>query len=585
MHSSFNRRQVLQAAIGAAALAPLGRLRADAPELGSVDVSRTTGGVVSSNSAAASAVGSEVLADGGDAVDAAIAVALAMAVTWPEAGNIGGGGFMMVAPPAGSRSPIACIDYRETAPGAVTETTLANQVDRRHPRMVGVPGTVRGLALAHQRYGTLPWKRLVQPAVALAGQGVVVEAALADSINGVLNAVSQSPRSWHKPLQQTFAHPQGRPWQAGDVLKQPVLAATLQRIADNGPDEFYQGQTAEHLAKFFADNEGLITATDLQSYQAVVRSPIQTGFAGFDVWGPPPPSSGGLVLQWMLRMIEQVGLPDPGDAVWTPASVHVMAEAMRRAYRERAAHLGDPDFVEIPAELTTPAFATRLAASISRDQATDSRALAGDIPLSAGPAESPQTTHFSVVDAAGMAVANTYTLEASWGSWVMDPATGFVLNNEMGDFNWVPGYTDVAGRIGTAANLMAPGKRMLSSQTPTIVQRDGRTVLVTGSPGGRSIINTVLCILVQRLRWGRSLPEAIAAPRFSQTWLPDQLRIETAAGDGLTDVSAALQAMGHAVTPIGFQGAAHSIAVDPGSGVRTGVADWRRGGRVAVSLP
>lgn len=583
MNSSVHRRQVLQAAI-AAALVPLDRLRADAPGNRSVDVAQTTGGVVSSNSAAASTAGRELMTAGGNAVDAAIATAFALAVTWPEAGNIGGGGFMMVAPPAGSAAPTACIDYRETAPRVVTATTLAKQVDRRHPRMVGVPGTVRGLALAHDRYGSLPWKQLLQPAIRLAAEGCVVEASLAESINAVLAAVDQSQQPWHQPLRQTFAHPDRRDWRVGDVLKQPVLAATLQRIADQGPDEFYEGQTAQHLASYFARSEGLITAADLQSYKAVVRPPVVTQFCGFDVLGPPPPSSGGIVLQLALRMIDQVGLPDPGNAIWTPTIVHIIAEAMRRAYRERAAHLGDPDFVEIPAELSKPSFAAELAATISRDRATDSRTLAGDLPLSAGPPESPQTTHFSVVDAAGMAVSNTYTLEASWGSWLLDPATGFVLNNEMGDFNWVPGYTNLAGQIGSDANLMAPGKRMLSSQTPTIVRRQGDTVLVTGSPGGRSIINTVLCILVQRLRLGRSLPESIAAPRFSQIWLPDQLQIETATGTGLTDLTAALQAMGHVVAPTDRQGAAHSIAVDAGSGVRTGVADWRRGGRVAVSL-
>lgn len=581
----LNRRETLRAALALAGTAGIGaRCTAQTTAVSGyrpADVLRGPAGMAVSNSAAASSAGRDILAAGGNAVDAAVAVAFALAVTWPEAGNIGGGGFMMIAPP--EQDPL-CVDYRETAPQAVTATTLAEQTDRRHPRMVGVPGTVRGLALAQQSHGRLSWQAVLQPAIALAAGGCVVEAPLADSLNAVLAAVSKSTAPWHRPLEQTFGHPQRRRWRAGDRLVQPVLAATLQRIAEEGPDEFYSGQTARSLADYFEQHQGLITAEDLEGYQAVLRQPIRTNFAGHQVWAAPPPSSGGVALRLALQMIEHVGMPDPGDAAWTPMTVHIVAEAMRRTFRERAAYLGDPDFTPLPAWLGRRTHAAKLAESISRSRATDSRTLAGDIPLETGPVESPQTTHFSVIDAEGMAVSNTYTLEASWGSWLLDPATGFVLNNEMGDFNPVPGVTDLKGQIGTAPNQLAPGKRMLSSQTPTIVRRDGKTVLITGSPGGRTIINTVLCVLVQHLLFARPLPEAIAAPRFHHGWLPDQLRIETGGQSRLGELRGRLESLGHRVVETRGQGAAHSIAIEPASGIRVGVADGRRGGRVAATL-
>ncbi len=590
---------VILAVLSVGAPSPAQRL---GPQRG-VDIARTRGGVVASVSPAASLVGRNVLIRGGNAIDSAVATAFALAVTWPEAGNLGGGGFMMIA--NGDQPDVACIDYRETAPARCSATSFTNQIDHHDARMVGVPGTVRGLSLAHSRYGHLPWADLVRPAVRLAQEGFVVDEHLAKSLNRVLNAVKSDTPKQHAELIRVYGHPEDRDWHVGDIIRLPDLAATLQRIADNGPDAFYLGATARRIAKFMTDNSGFVTAADLSNYRAVERTAIRTDFGGLTIFGPPPPSSGGITLAMILNQLEASPFRLAGDAqrdlgdtttvplvqqtnaskaAWTVDQVHWVAEAMRRAFRERAAHLGDADFVAIPDELTSKPFAKRLAATISPDRATDSRDLAGDIPLSALPYESPNTTHFSVVDKNGITVSNTYTLEWSWGSRLIAPGTGVVLNNEMGDFNWFPGYTNLSGKIGTKANLVAPGKRMLSSMTPVIVKRDGKVVLATGSPGGRTIINTVACVLLQRFVLQRTLAEAVSAPRFHHQWLPDELRIEAEDGPEFERMMKQLEAMGHAVrvNPVP-QGSVHSIEIDPDTGVRTGVSDWRRGGRVEVA--
>ena len=381
-----------------------------------------------------------------------------------------------------------------------------------------------------------------------------------------------------------MARSDGRAWRAGDVLRLPDLAGTLERIAAKGPDEFYEGTTSRLLAKYMKESDGFITADDLAKYKAVIRKPIRTEFRGYTVYGPPPPSSGGITISMMLQVLDEMGLESPSEGIeWDERQVHMITEAMRHAFRERAAYLGDADFVEIPNDLTSREFAKKIAASISMDQATDSRAIAGDIPIATGPYESPDTTHFSVVDQNGMTVSNTYTLEGGWGAWVIAPGTGAVLNNEMGDFNWYPGHTDQRGRIGTEPNQIAPNKRMLSSMSPTIVQQNGKTILATGSPGGRTIINTVLGILLQRLAFDRSLPQAVTATRMHHQWLPDELRIEAEAGPSFEELVNSLKEKGHKVRVGRRQGSVHSIEIDPETGVRTGVSDWRRGGRVVVT--
>ena len=526
-------------------------------------------GVVVSVSEPASRAGLEVLRDGGTAVDAAVATAFALAVTHPQAGNIGGGGFMLVHP-GGGAEPVSFV-YRETAPAASTKTMFELGEDRHTAKMAGTPGTVRGMELAHRRFGKLPWKRLVLPAVKLARDGFAVDRSLASSLNSI---VKNSPR--HEELRRVFSHPDKRPWEAGDKLVQPDLADSLEQIALKGPNAFYQGKIAELLVREMQQSGGLITRDDLAKYHAIERKPIHGTYRGYDVYGPPPPSSGGICLVQMLNVLETFNLRQRDR--FAAETLHLMAEAMRRAYYERARHLGDPDFVEIPSHLTSKAFARELAATINPKRATPSVELSKDIKLVD---ESESTTHFSVIDATGMAVSNTYTLEHSYGCRVVVRGAGFLLNNEMGDFNQKPGHTDRAGNIGTDPNLVAPGKRMLSSQTPTIVARDGKVVLVTGSPGGRTIINTVLCVVLNTLEYEMPLREAVDAPRLHQQWFPDQLYFEASRQDAYQKTVQQLEALGHEIGKPRKQGDAHSIRVDAERKRYRGVADQRISGSAA----
>lgn len=531
-------------------------------------------GMVVSASRPASEVGRKVIQDGGNAVDAAVSVAFALAVTWPEAGNLGGGGFMMVHP--GDDRPAVCVDYRETAPAAATKTMFGPRDGRHTHKIVGVPGTVRGLALAHQKFGSLPWKRLVMPSARLAAAGFTVDRHLAGSLNGVLRSRSVRAGERFAELRRVYGKPGGENWRAGDRLVLPDLAATLTQIAEEGADAFYRGRPAAQLVAEMQRGEGLITAADLHGYQARVRAPIRGTFRGYQVLGPPPPSSGGICIIQALHLLEAADLRQYDR--YSPEAVHLLTETSRRIFCDRARHLGDADFVPIPARLTDPAYARELLQQMSRKRATASEALAPDIPLVG---ESESTTHFSVADGAGMAVSNTYTLEASWGSRIVVKGAGFLLNNEMGDFNWVPGETNRRGRIGTKANLIAPGKRMLSSQSPVIVTRGGRAVLVAGSPGGRTIINTVIGMLVNTLEYQMPLPDAVDAPRMHHQWFPDQLTLEADSQRHSSELVAALKAMGHAVRLRRQQGSVHAIQIDPDTGTLHGVADRRRGGHAA----
>ncbi len=533
--------------------------------------------MVVSASGHASRIGREVLSQGGNAVDAAVATAFAMAVTWPEAGNIGGGGFMMVHPPDG-RPPV-CIDYRETAPDAANPTMFQHD-DRRYTcKMVGVPGTVRGLALAHQKYGRLPWRQLVLPAASLAKEGFEVDSELASSINRVLERLPQPPGPDFSELKRIYAKPGGGAWRSGDRMILGDLAGTLQSIATEGPDSFYTGKIADQMVAEMQRGGGIMTKTDLKRYKAKVRQPIRGTYRGYDILGPPPPSSGGICLIQMLNVLENFDMRS--HERYSARNMHVMAEAMRRAFRDRAAYLADSDFVRIPDHLTDKAYARRLAAEIDLHRATASESLAGNIDLAS---ESPDTTHFSVIDSDGMAVSNTYTLEASWGSRIVVHGAGFLLNNEMGDFNRKPGHTDRKGAIGTIPNRIASHKRMLSSQTPVIVAKEGRVVLITGSPGGRTIINTVLNVVLNVLEFGMDLPDSVASPRMHHQWFPDELRFEGLDEDGHSAAVAQLRAMGHSLKLPGGssqQGSAHSILADQETGTLHGVADRRRGGEAS----
>ncbi len=516
----------------------------------------------------AAKVGANVLADGGTAVDAAVAVALALCVTYPPAGNIGGGGFMMVLPP-GARVPV-CLDYRETAPHRATPQMFASQTTRLGRRVVGVPGTLRGLQAAHRRFGRLPWKRLVAPAVRLAEAGFPVDAFLA----GSLNAVLADPRTAaFGEFRRTFAPPDGRSWRPGDRLVQPDLARTLRRIGECGADVFYCGEIARRLAEDMRRHGGLIDEHDLRAYRAVWRTPIRTPLGRCEVFAPPPPSSGGVCLFEMLQMLQRFPLRERGR--FHPDTLHWMVEAMRRAYADRARYLGDPAFAPFPLELLTEDYARRRAGEIDPCHATPSEHVAPEIALAP---ESPDTTHFSIADAEGMVVANTYTLEAAYGARVVVPGLGFLLNNEMGDFNWRPGYTDRRGHIGTPPNVVAPGKRMLSSQTPTIVTRDGQPWLVTGSPGGRTIINTVLQVVLNVVVFDMDLPAAVDAPRIHHQWFPDEIVVERGAGQ-LQEAIDELRRRGHRVRIASRpQGSAHSLLWDSRTQSWHAAADGRRSG-------
>ncbi|HEY7309482.1 MAG TPA: gamma-glutamyltransferase [Gemmataceae bacterium] len=528
-------------------------------------------GMVVSVAPEASVIGRDILKQGGNAVDAAVATAFALAVVWPEAGNIGGGGFMLVYP--GGKSEPVVIDYRETAPAAATRTMFADGKKLAPVLLVGTPGTVRGLTLAHRRFGKLAWKDLLAPAIRLAEEGFAIDAALADSLNRVL---ARSPD--FAELRRVYGKDgDAARWQAGDRLAQKELAKTLRLIAEQGADGFYKGVVADLIAAEMKRDGGLITKADLAAYEAKVRKPIHGTYRGYDVYGPPPPSSGGMCLIEMLNVLENFDLRKHGR--FAPETLHLTIETMRRAYCDRARYLGDPDFVKVPDFLTSKDHARQLARSIDPRKPTRSEELAKDIPLVG---ENNHTTHFSIIDKDGMAVANTYTLESAYGSRIVVRGAGFLLNDEMGDFNPRPGVTDRRGRIGTTANEIAPRKRMLSSQTPTIVAKDGKVVLVTGSPGGRTIINTVLCVVLNVLEFDMPLRDAVDAPRLHHQWFPDALRIEPELTDKHADALRKLRDMGHVIeSKPARQGDAHSIRVDPRSGLYQGVADRRRDGSAA----
>jgi gamma-glutamyltranspeptidase/glutathione hydrolase len=538
-----------------------------APEEG---VSSKDGLVVCTSSPACDA-GAGVLAKGGNAVDAAVATAFALAVTHPSAGNIGGGGFMVVRTPAGDATTF---DYREKAPLKSTRTMYMRdgKVDISLTNAgylaPGVPGTVRGLALAHKRFGKLPWKDVVSPAAQLAEDGFAISDGLARSLNGQLSgAMGRYPASV-----DAYGKPGGGTWSAGDRLVLKDLAKTLRAIATDGPDVFYRGWIADRIAEDMAANGGIITKDDLAQYEAKERPPVRGTYNGFEIIAMGPPSSGGVATIQMLNILENFDLKPGGpDAA---RNRHLEIEAMRRAYLDRARYLGDPDFVQMPlTRLMSKDYAKTLAASINPDKASSSLELGKDIVTAPAQEEPDETTHFSVVDRNGMAVSNTYTLEGGYGSRVVVKGAGFLLNNEMGDFNKNPGVTLPDGTIGTPANLIDPGKRMLSSMVPTIVvARNGKTVLVTGSPGGRTIINTVFNVVLSVTEYGMSVRAAVDAPRMHHQWLPDTVTIERSGASD--DLVQKLKAMGHTVNIGGSQGDANSIAIDQ-AGVAWGANDRR----------
>lgn len=531
-----------------------------------------TGGMVSSRSDIASEVGSRILAEGGNAVDAAVATAFALAVTYPSAGNLGGGGFLILTTPDGK---VLAQDHRETAPAAAHRDMFLDaqgNVDRNLAvnslQSSGVPGSVAGLLDVLERYGSMSREQVLAPAIRLAEDGFILNDDIAGQFAENMDAFKLNPASL-----AVFSK-DGAAYVAGDLWRQPDLAETLKRIAAEGRDGFYKGATADLIVAEMQRNGGLISHDDLASYEPVWREPLHGSYLGHDIWSMPPPSSGGVLLLQMLNMLEPYDLKALG---WgSAASVHLMIEAQRRAYADRAEFLGDPDFVDIPmAMLTSKEYALRRFADFDPAQATDSTSIGAG----SWPEESPQTTHLSVVDKAGTAVSLTTTLNRSYGNRIVVPGAGFLLNNEMDDFSSKPNTPNSYGLIGRDANEIQPGKRMLSSMTPTIVMKDGKVLLVTGSPGGATIINTVLQVILNVVAHGMEAEQAVASPRIHHQWLPDIVRFETGAID--SGALEELRAMGHkGLSGSGFGiGDANTVLIKDGT--LTGVSDPRSVGGVA----
>ena len=515
----------------------------------------TRHGMVVAQEKLAARVGADILRQGGNAVDAAVATAFTMAVTYPRAGNIGGGGFMVIH--LKDRGEDIAIDYRETAPAATTAETFLgadgkpdNANSRDSALSIGVPGTVAGLALALEKYGSgkFTLARLLQPAIVLARDGFVLDDDMADT----LPAAQRRMAKWQASV-KIFSQADGTWLRGGDRLVQTDLAATLTAIAEQGPRGFYEGPVAEKLANAVRDAGGIMTNDDLKSYSAVIRKPVRGSYRGYDVVSMPLPSSGGTVLLESLNILE--GFPLAEMTQGSPASLHLLIEAMKRAYADRARYLGDPAFVNAPVPvMLSKDYAARQRASIDPNHATASADAAAIKPLREG----SNTTHFSVIDDFGNAVSNTYTLNFPYGVGLIAEGTGVLLNNELDDFTAAPGASNAFGLVGFEANLPGPGKRPLSSMSPTILLKDGKPVLITGSPGGSRIISTVLQVIVNVLDYHMDVLAAVSAPRLHHQWMPDEVRVERGFSE---DVLAQLRAMGHhIVEPMG-QTSANSIAV------------------------
>ena len=542
---------------------------------GSMPIRAQKGMVVSQNEVA-SRIGAEAIKEGGTAIDAVVATAFALAVVHPTAGNIGGGGFILFRPAKGE--PVA-YDFREVAPAKASPTMFlkdgkySTELHHNSYLAVGVPGTVAGLHLAWKDQGKLPWKRLVDPAIALARDGFTVTEGLSRSLKSAQREMQKYPASVAQFTKN------GVPYEAGDTLKQPELARTLERIAAQGPAGFYQGETALALEKEMLAHGGLITREDLKNYSAKKRVPVAGTYRGYGVVSMPPISSGGVAMIEMLNILEGYDIASMGSG--SADAIHLMAEAMKRAYADRAHYLGDPDFNhDMPlARLMSKDYAADLRKTISRARTSKSSPTTFDWPH-----ESDETTHISIVDGDRNAVSMTYTLEQGYGVKIVVPGAGFLLNNEMGDFNAGPELTNAEGLIGTKANLAEPGKRMLSSMTPSILTKDGQLFMVTGSPGGRTIINTALETIVDVVDFGMNAQEAVDAPRFHHQWLPDRIDYEKY---GLSpDTMKELERRGHTLREgRGSQGVAQVVVYNAKEDMLEGGTDRRASDGAAVGVP
>jgi len=522
----------------------------------------------------ASEAGLIMLNQGGNAIDAAVATGFALAVTLPRAGNIGGGGFMLVHLAAENRNVF--IDYREMAPAAATRDmflTPEGEVDKRRAyfshQASGVPGTVAGLIHALEQYGTLPLATVIQPAIDLAANGFVMDITLHQNLSARAERLAQDPET-----KRIFLREDGKAPAIGSVFKQTDLAATLQRIADNGLEGFYAGETAKLIARDMAANDGLITQEDLANYVAVERTPVTGQFRDYDIVSAPPPSSGGIHVIQMLNILEPYPLETWGHN--SAQYLHHVIEAMKLAYADRSEHLGDPERMEAPIDfLLAKDYATTRRGLISSDQATASAKIAAGVMPAP---ESPDTTHYSVADSAGNVVSNTYTLNFSFGSHITIPGTGILMNNEMDDFAARPGFPNAYGLVQGEKNSVAPGRRPLSSMTPTLIFRDGEPWLATGSPGGSLIITAVMQTVLNAMAFDMNIAEAAAAPRVHHQWMPDRVLIEPGISRDTLDL---LEGMGHNIEATRRTlGRTNSIQLD--GPWRYGYSDLRRpGGHVA----
>ena len=513
-------------------------------------------GMVATQEALASDIGLQILKDGGNAVDAGVAVGFALAVTLPRAGNIGGGGFMMIYD--AEQGKTVALDYREKAPSSATRDmyldsagNAVSDLSRYHGLAVGVPGTVAGLLKALEEHGTMSREQVMAPAIALAENGIEVTAGLSESLEALIDRLQKWPST-----KKIFFKPDGSAYQPGERLKQPELARSLKLIAAQGAHGFYKGETASKLVKAVNDAGGRMSLEDLANYEAIARVPVKGDYRGYEVVSMPPPSSGGIHIIQILNILEGYPLKDYGQN--SAQSIHLMAEAMQLAYADRAEYLGDSDFIDVPdSGLTSQAYADKLRGLIDPNKATPASTIKANNPL---PYESDQTTHFSIVDKDGNAIANTYTLNFSYGTGLVAEGTGILLNNEMDDFSAKPGVPNGYGLLGGEANAVEANKRPLSSMSPTLVFKDSKPYIVTGSPGGSRIITTVTQVISNVLDHDMNIAEATHAPRIHDQWLPDEIRIEKALN---VDTINKLESMGHTVSPQATMGSTQSIMITP----------------------
>ena len=517
----------------------------------------------------------KVLKNGGNAIDAAVTAAFSLAVTQPRSGNIGGGGFMLIS--SEQKNEVVAIDYREKAPAKATadmfldkEGKADSQLSRYSHLAAGVPGTVAGLALALEKYGTVSLKEAMAPAIKLASEGFVVTPRFSDGLKEKQEMLKKWPSS-----AKIFYKPNGSTYEPGELFVQKDLAATLRRIADKGVEEFYKGKTAETLVAEMTGHGGLITMADMKNYTPTIRQPVHGTYRGYDIYSMSPPSSGGVHVIEILNILEGYPIAEYGHN--SARTIHLMAEAMKRAYADRSLYLGDADFVEVPLKgLISKEYAAKIRADIDTEKATPSSTIAPGKPQ---PYESNETTHFSIVDKFGNAVSNTYTINFSYGSGIVVEGAGFLLNNEMDDFSAKPGVPNAYGLIGGEANKVEPNKRMLSSMSPTIVKNKGKNFLITGSPGGSRIITTTLQVIMNVIDHGLNIESAVVAPRIHHQWLPDELRIE----EGISpDTIKILHEKGHDVKQEEAMGAIQSIMVK--DGMMYGGADPRRSTALAAGI-